>query len=610
MFALPEDLPQGVEELASLLSEAEAEFDSINASFGEDGVPDESQLARLSELNAAAGTISAAMKAYEERKASAKAIADERAARKAAAATPAVEVVEDQTAKKKAPVVDEDEDGVPADEDEDDTDPEKGKKKGGKGNLANFGGKQAKPFTASTEDATESVTASVLAEKIAEQAAEIAELKASAVPDVSDFKGLASHAAPTAPSREVGFMLHRNAPGYNDHQGLIGYKELALIIERRSQVTNGAPDGRVPMSLATVDRGFAESQIIDSVDELVASIEDQTRDQNWSKAKFDNEGALTAAAGWCAPSETLYDFCDIAPASDLVSLPEVNMTRGGLRWPNEPDFTELYTQLDVFDYTEAELLTNPTKPCVEVPCPTLTEIRPDAIGICITAGILQKRGWPELIERFLKETMKAHQHRISRKTILTMVAGSTAFVVPAAGTLGAAGSVLNSLALAATNLRLADRRPKGAPVEGVAPTWLQEVIRSDIAYQQGGVPVWAVTDAQVDAALAVRGIRLQYVSDWQTRGVGEPGVIGTVAWPATVNVLLYAPGTWFRHLDNVIEMGMLYDKAQLQANRYTELFTEDEMFVAKRCWASWNVTVPICVSGEIGTRSTVTCNAA
>ena len=48
-------------------------------------------------------------------------------------------------------------------------------------------------------------------------------------------------------------------------------------------------------------------------------------------------GSLIAAGGWCAPSEQLYDFCDVPNAVDLMSLPEIAINRGGLRWPVEPD---------------------------------------------------------------------------------------------------------------------------------------------------------------------------------------------------------------------------------------------------------------------------------
>lgn len=37
--------------------------------------------------------------------------------------------------------------------------------------------------------------------------------------------------------------------------------------------------------------------------------------------------ALIASGGWCAPSEASYD---------LFSLPEVQIKRGGIKWPTNP----------------------------------------------------------------------------------------------------------------------------------------------------------------------------------------------------------------------------------------------------------------------------------
>lgn len=74
--------------------------------------------------------------------------------------------------------------------------------------------------------------------------------------------------------------------------------------------------------------------------------------------------------------------------------------RGGQRRPMEPDFTELYNTLP-WRFTEAELQANNpdgtpvvTKPCIEIPCVEWEEIYVEAIGLCVTSGILQRRGFP------------------------------------------------------------------------------------------------------------------------------------------------------------------------------------------------------------------------
>jgi hypothetical protein len=282
----------------------------------------------------------------------------------------------------------------------------------------------------------------------------------------------------------------------------------------------------------------------------------------------------------------------------------------------EPDLTEVYANFEWF-FTEPELEAvdsgdgSPTavKTCVDIPCPDeFEEIRLAAVGYCVEAGILQTQGWPELIEWFMQSLAQEHLRALSRRTILDIVAGSTGVTIAGDTQIGVVSSVLNSLALQATNLRLNRGLGRTATIEGVAPSWFFEVIRADLAMQEG-VDNKNVTDGQVQAWLAARNLALQFVGDWQTRGAGEPGDLTTVAWPATVNVLLYPAGTWFRSLSPVIELGVMYPKEQLQVNRYTRFFTEDAIAVGKRCNASLNVEIPICVSGAISDRQAVTCSA-
>lgn len=84
--------------------------------------------------------------------------------------------------------------------------------------------------------------------------------------------------------------------------------------------------------------------------------------------------------------------------------------------------------------------------------------------------------------------------------------------------------------------------------------------------------------------------------------------MATVVYPATVDVMLYPAGTWFRTMNNVITLGVQYPLQQLQLNQYTHVFTEDSLQVGKRCDQSIIVRLPICVSGAIGARQTVACN--
>lgn len=409
--------------------------------------------------------------------------------------------------------------------------------------------------------------------------------------------------------REIGWRMDPSAAHYKS--GLVSFRELAESIDavrpgsRARAGRPGSVSGFVYQTLGRLDR---DVPLIETSHDLVAEIERVTAPEMLRSPQFNEQGSLTAAGGWCAPSEQLYDFCEVPTATDLISLPEITIRRGGVRWPVEPDLSGIFESFEFF-FTEPELEADPppVKECVEIPCPDeFEEIRLNAVGYCVEAGILQTQGWPELIEWFMRSLAQEHFRALSRRTILSMVSGSTPVSIPDTSQIATGSSVLNSIELMAVNLRLQKGLARNAPIEGVAPNWLHAVIRADLANQQG-VDTKNVTDAQINGWFAVRGISFQFVADWQTRSAGLPGNLATTVWPSTVQVLLYPAGTWFRALDNVIQFGVLYPRELLQINRYTRFFTEDAFAVGKRCNESLVVTIPICPNGAYGEQDSIEC---
>jgi hypothetical protein len=573
-FTLPEDMPTGIAELDKLDAKVQKELDLIRAKVAKSGTLDDAELAYLEYLVSAAETIGEAIETAN----------GEITARneKIAGLLKTGKSDEDDTA-------DADDE---LDEDESDED--------------------AADVEVIDADAVEVIDE---AEQIV---AEEAGVTASSKRPVS-FKGLA-RSKPQLPSKrdggnaDFGFTMDPQAPGYKS--GYVGFRELAEGLDsvrsgRRVRSNRPNTGSFAGLTLGRLKRGV---KAIDDAHELYAEIERATAPDQWRAPTFDKNGRV-AAGGWCAPSETLYDFCEVPAATDLISLPEFTINRGGVRWPDEPDLSAIFDSFEWF-FTETQLEAvdgngDPTaiKECVEIPCvDTFTEIRLNAVGYCVEAGILQTQGWPELIAKFMAELTQEHFRALSRRTINDMVTGSTAVAIPDGTQIGVASSILNSMALMATNLRLDRGLARNAMIEAVAPSFLLEVMRADLAMRDG-VDALAITDAQLMQPFSARNISLQLVGDWQTRAAGTPGDIGTTFWPDTVNVLMYPAGTWFRSLSNVIELGVMYPKELLQVNRYTRMFTEDAIAVAKRCGKSLNVEIPICPSGAIGQRQTVVCNS-
>ena len=425
--------------------------------------------------------------------------------------------------------------------------------------------------------------------------------------------------APAAGEKLRGWDLLPSAPEYAKYSGeKVGFVEIARSIASVSpgSVTGpqrtGTDGGRATQAIARLQR--PRPHIITDPNQVHAELTRITSEiPGHGKA---TAKALVAAGGWCAPSEQVYTFCGVTPASDLISVPEsgFDFSRGGVRVPVSPDISALLDSL--WHFTEAQLQAvdgqgNPTavKELIELPCPDeFLEWRLEAIGWAAKAGILQRQAWPEAIENALEQIQVAHQHRVSQLTIGKMVAGSgTAKVAPTDLILGATSGSLNALAMLADNLRFNKGLSGDATIEGVAPVWFRSVLRADLAMREGK-EFLAVTNAEIDSWLAVRDIYLQYVVDWQTRGVGQPGHMETLQYPGFVDVLLYPAGTWFRELSNIITLGVQYPLQQLQLNQYTHVFTEDSIQVGKRCDQSVISRLPLCVNGAVGARESITCS--
>lgn len=566
LFKLPEELPTELNALSELRSEAQAAFDAIKTKVeaGEDLTDEE--LEHLKYVVDSIAQIDAATAAAE----------DSKAARNQSIA-----------------------DLIKAGEGEDGEDDESEDGDADKDGETDADEKAAADVVAEAEKATE------------EAAKEGVSASAKAPARRTKFSGIAKGKTPAVPkSKEIGWQMNPEAHGYKS--GHVGFAELAAAVEgvrpgARARSNRPVTGGYAQLAIASITRDI---EVVDDPHELVAAIEKATDESRLPG------GSLTAAGGWCAPSETLYDFCEVPSATDLLSLPEITIRRGGVRWPVEPDLSAIFESFQFF-FTEPELEAvdgegNPTavKECVEIPCPDeFEELRLNVVGYCVEAGILQTQGWPELIEWFMRSLVAEHLRAISRRSILDMVAGSTPVIIPATTQIAAGSSLLNSLSLMAVNLRLNKGLGRTATIEGVAPSWLHELVRADLANQQG-TETKNVTDSQITAWFSARNIALQFVGDWQTREAGQPGNLATVEYPATVQVLLYPAGTWFRALSNVIELGVQYPRELLQVNRYTRFFTEDAIAIGKRCNESLVVTVPVCPNGAYGEQDAITCNTA
>jgi hypothetical protein len=419
-----------------------------------------------------------------------------------------------------------------------------------------------------------------------------------------------------------------DVPGFGTGQTLGGgLGDLAAAWESRmiplvtSNVNSGVDGQRTRVGLARLRREVPDQFVIRDDHEAQEKIEFATNERNLPG------GSLVAAAGWCAPSETLYDLCDIRITDQgMINLPSIVATRGGIRYPADFDWAAVWSSIG-FYLTEAEVIAGTEKPCVEVPCEDdFQECRMDVSGLCIRTPILMERGWPERVRQFMQGAMLIHGHKMNAKMIAKMEALSTAITMPGPANPnpnaaivdphgpGAFESVLSMLELQIQFQRYRDRLSQTESLELLAPFWLRGILKSDLRKKLGIDNRYDVTDADLDRYFRAIGANPQWVYDWQD-SFSEPldpnafgGPVPTV-WPASVKVLLYRAGTFFKLGADVINLDGVYDHASLVQNTYTALFTEEGWQVCQRCGDSFVITIPLCANGLSGGQQLVQCAA-
>lgn len=102
--------------------------------------------------------------------------------------------------------------------------------------------------------------------------------------------------------------------------------------------------------IAHIEKPFDKRAIVGKDGDANAAIAFATDQANIKSAKG---ASLTAAGGWCAPSEILYDMCKLESTDGLLSIPEIQVNRGGLRWTLGPDWVDIFANTG-FCFTEAD----------------------------------------------------------------------------------------------------------------------------------------------------------------------------------------------------------------------------------------------------------------
>lgn len=396
---------------------------------------------------------------------------------------------------------------------------------------------------------------------------------------------------PAAPRATL--IASANVPGFDSGAELTDFTAVSEAFLARSRGFRGskAQDRFDRYGVARIEKPATDFSLDNkSATEQMAIVLEAARESRLPG------GSLVAAGGWCSPSETLYDsFLELETVDGILSIPEVTWARGGISWTPGPSYGDLAADWG-FLQTEAQAIAGTLKECYEVECPEFDEVRLDAIGFCIKAGILTNTTYPELVRRVLEIGAVAHAHKVNAQTIARIVA----LMGPAVNYTelgGGATDVLGALELQAEVLRYRYSMAVGASMEVVLPAWARLVIRQDLA-NRNGVDLLSVSDAQINAYFAVRNLAVQWVYDYQP--LATTGATVGQALPTTVEALIYPAGSYIKGTTPVIDLDTVYDSVGLSTNTYTAAFFEEGLAVANMGAGGIRVAIDINTLGASG----------
>jgi hypothetical protein len=314
--------------------------------------------------------------------------------------------------------------------------------------------------------------------------------------------------------------------------------------------------------------------------------------------------AITAAAGWCAPSEPIYDLCELSSLDGILDAPELQTERGGWQIPTGggPNFATVWSGIGnsgTTHLTEAQVIgESPSKYCYDIPCPGFTDVRLGVDYFCLTGSLLQRRGYPEVVQWFSRQAMNALPHKINMGFIAAIVAASgAATVIPADSTCDdAISGLLGAVDLAIADAKYRNRMTFNGTLEVVLPMWVLVQLRA-AGTRRTGVDMVGITDAQIVEWFAIRKAVPRFVYDWQDSFSGLPagpgGAVPLSALPLTVDFLVYPAGTWVKAVQPVVSLDTVYDSTKLTTNEYTAMFVEDGWAALQMCPLSRYYTAPV-----------------
>ncbi len=328
----------------------------------------------------------------------------------------------------------------------------------------------------------------------------------------------------------------------------------------------------------------------------------------------EENGALTASGGICAPSTPFYTMPNFGTEAEPVwdSLPVFQAARGGVNVPTPTYIADITTAISSISEANDQLGgTFATKSCQDLTCPAYTETQVQILAHCREYGNLNARTWPEKIAHENALTMQALA-RTTEEFMLDRIKALSVNVTNGLETLGALIYLVDAIVKSKFGIAGRLRMPANARFTALLPSYTLDLLLLDTIQTQFDR---FRSKAELEAYLRGAGIDPVYYLDTPTTGTTQlPDSAQTAAaidgLPDIVQWAIYPQGAFLGIDSGTLELGIVRDSVLNSTNDF-QVFGErfrNLVRIAPAQAAYW-VSSDICASGQFPPAGTVrTCD--
>lgn len=328
--------------------------------------------------------------------------------------------------------------------------------------------------------------------------------------------------------------------------------------------------------------------------------------------KLTDLDSLVAAGGCCAPLTTRYDLWGLGDTDRPVkdALAGFQADRGGIRFFRGPSLADVAGGVGLWTCDDDEAAADggddaPVKVCVRVECPEEDTAGIQAITLCMTFGVMSGRVFPELVQRNTALAQVA-QARVADATLLAQIKRGSEALNGGTAVYGATRDFLLTLARAAAYFRDRHRLRQNHPMRAILPSWLLDVLRSDLMLNPHSTAQiqdnYGISEAEITQFFTDRSINVTWALDSSDPALNGGGfyaaATGTIPdFPKTVQFALYPEGAWLYLDGGTLDLGIVRDSSLIRSNDYMQ-FSETFEAAANLGAESWWITQPVEVLGK------------